>query len=504
MFNKLLIANRGEIAVRVMRACRELGIATVAVYSEVDAGAYHVRMADEAVALGGATPAESYLRGEAIIAAALATGAEAIHPGYGFLAENAAFAEAVTAAGLTWIGPPASAIRTMGDKTTARAAMTAAGVPVVPGYQPAADEEMSLGWFADEAARIGYPVLLKAAAGGGGKGMRVVETAAELAEAYAAANREAQKAFGDGRLFIEKYLPAARHIEFQVLADSHGNTVHLLERECSVQRRHQKIIEECPAPGLTPDLRAAMGATAVAAAQAVGYVNAGTIEFIVDAATRDYYFLEMNTRLQVEHPVTEWVTGLDLVQLQIMIAGGAHLPFTQAEIQPRGHAIECRVYAEDPANGFLPDSGPVLLAAMPGGPGIRVDAGVETGDSVSVYYDPMIAKISVFGANRVQARLRMAAALNDTAVLGLQTNLAFLQAVLAHPEYAAGQVTTRWVENELAGWQPPQGDDTLAVIVAAVAAHGQRIGGGVVSAGSSDGDAYSPWALADGFRMGGQ
>lgn len=485
MFEKILIANRGEIAVRVIRACRELGVASVAVYSEADRRAMHVHLADEAVAIGPAPARESYLDGERIIQAALQTGAQAIHPGYGFLSENAAFARAVTAAGLVFIGPPAEAIDAMGDKGRARERMQGSGVPVVPGYQgpddPAALER--------EAAHIGWPLLVKAAAGGGGKGMRVVTAPTDLAEAVDAARREAQHAFGDPRLILERYIPRARHIEFQVLADAHGNCLHLFERECSVQRRHQKIIEESPSPFLDAPLRAEMGAAAVAAARAVGYQNAGTIEFIVDPQRRSFYFLEMNTRLQVEHPITELVTGLDLVQWQMRIATGERLPFQQSDLSQSGHAIECRLYAEDPANNFLPATGSLLRFVEPRGPGVRVDSGVASGDEVTIHYDPMLAKLITWAEDRPAALRRMQAALRGTILLGLTNNNQFLQDVLSHPEFAAGQIYTTWVEETFGDWQPPQCELPAEVLLAAALAQPRsRAAAPGISA-----DPYSPW-----------
>lgn len=498
MFRKILIANRGEIAVRIQRACREMGIATVAVYSEVDERALHVRLADEAVCLGPAPASQSYLSIERIVQAALATGAQAVHPGYGFLAENERFARAVTQAGLTFIGPPAAAIEAMGDKGRARARMTAAGVPVVPGYQgPDGDDQL-----AAEAEGIGYPLLVKAAAGGGGKGMRVVRASRDLPDALAAARREAVHAFGDRRLILERYIPRARHIEFQVLADTHGNTVHLFERECSVQRRHQKIIEETPSPFLNDDLRARMGAAAVAAAHAVGYQNAGTVEFIVDPTTREFFFLEMNTRLQVEHPVTEWVTGLDLVQWQIRTAAGERLPFDQDALVQRGHAVECRLYAEDPANGFLPATGKLLRLAVPNGPGVRVDAGYASGDEVTIHYDPLVAKLIVWAEDRPAAVRRMEAALRDTVLLGLTHNGQFLQDVLATDDFRDGRVYTTWVEETFGDWQPPQCELPPEVLAAAALTHFQIAGVSANGAPLAGCDPYSPWRAANGFRIG--
>ena len=500
MFKKILIANRGEIAVRVIRACREMGIASVAVYSEADRQALHSRLADQALCIGPAPAKESYLSGERILAAAHESGAEAIHPGYGFLAENAPFARAVQAAGLVFIGPPPAAIEAMGDKGRARQQMQASGVPVVPGYQGPDGPAV----LAEQAAQIGWPLLVKAAAGGGGKGMRVVSGPDELEEAIQAARREAQHAFGDGRLILERYIPRARHIEFQVLGDAHGHLLHLFERECSVQRRHQKIIEESPSPLLDDALRQRMGAAAVAAALAVGYYNAGTIEFIVDPLTRDFYFLEMNTRLQVEHPVTELVTGLDLVQWQIRIAAGEALPFRQEELSQRGHAIECRLYAEDPANNFLPASGTLLRFVEPSGPGVRVDAGVSSGSEITIHYDPLIAKLSVWAADRPGAIARMQSALRATVLLGVINNNPFLQAVLAEPDFQAGAVFTTWVEEHFGDWQPPECSLPPAVLAAAaLARQNQPLDAAGAPAASNGCDPYSPWRASNGFRIGG-
>src|SRR5512142_2370174 len=440
MFSKILIANRGEIAIRILRACRELGIATVAVYSEADRQALHVRAADEAVLLGGPLASESYLNVERIIAAARQTHAEAIHPGYGFLSENAEFAEAVQAAGLTFIGPPASAIRAMGDKAESKLRMQKAGVPTIPGAQGLESDAD----FEQAAKAMGYPVLVKASAGGGGKGMRVVLEPAALKEDLEAARRVAVSAFGNDRLLLEKYFKPARHVEFQVLGDQHGNLVHMFERECSVQRRHQKIIEETPSPLLTPDLRARMGEAAVTAARAVGYTNAGTIEFLVDPSTRSFYFLEMNTRLQVEHAVTECVLGLDLVHWQIRVASGEPFPYEQSALLPRGHAIECRIYAEDPADGFLPSTGTILQLVEPRGPGIRLDSGISVNGEVTHFYDPLLAKLIVQAEDRTSAIDRMRAALSEYVIHGVVTNIDLLQDILAHPDFAAGKVSTSW------------------------------------------------------------
>jgi acetyl-CoA carboxylase biotin carboxylase subunit len=500
MFSKILIANRGEIAVRLLRACRELGIAGVAVYSDADRQALHVRLADDAVCIGPAPAAESYLNVERILQAARQTGAQAVHPGYGFLAENAAFAEAVQAAGLAFIGPPPDAIRRMGDKAAARARMQAAGVPVVPGYQ-GPDNDPAL---EQEAARLGYPVLVKAAAGGGGKGMRVVHRSEDLSEGLAAARREAQHAFGDSRLVLERYIPRAHHVEFQVLGDHHGNLVHVFERECSLQRRHQKVIEETPSPLLDEGLRVEMGAAAVAAARAVGYTNAGTVEFIVDPGTCRFYFLEMNTRLQVEHPITELVAGLDLAQWQVRIAAGERLPFAQADLAQRGHAIECRLYAEDPAAGFLPATGPLLRFIQPQGPGVRVDSGVAAGDEITIHYDPLIAKLIVHAEDRPAAIRKMQTALRETVLLGVVTNWQFLQDVLAHPDFEAGRAHTTWIEATFEGWRHPHCELPPEVLVAAALTQFAAPGAGAAAslAQTLGDDLYSPWKIGSNYRMG--
>jgi len=444
MFHKILIANRGEIACRVMATAKRLGIKTVAVYSAADAKALHVTLADEAHRIGPPPASESYLRGEHIIAAALASGAQAIHPGYGFLSENAAFAEAVASAGLVFIGPSPAAIRAMGLKDAAKALMQEAGVPVVPGYHGASQDP---GFLAAEAARIGYPVLIKARAGGGGKGMRRVDDPRDFAEALAGAQREGLASFGDGHCLIETYVARPRHIEVQVFGDNHGNAVHLFERDCSLQRRHQKVIEEAPAPGMTPEMRAAMGEAAVTAAKAIQYSGAGTVEFIVDASDGlrpdRFYFMEMNTRLQVEHPVTEFITGLDLVELQLRIAAGEALPFQQSELNINGWAFEARIYAEDAAKGFLPAIGTLGHLRLPATSGsVRTDSGVGQGDAISPFYDPMIAKLIVHGPDRPTALARLRNALAECQVAGTVTNLAFLSALAADPDLASGNVDT--------------------------------------------------------------
>jgi acetyl-CoA carboxylase biotin carboxylase subunit len=446
--NRLLIANRGEIAVRIIRACREAGIESVAVYSDVDESALHVRMADRAVLIGPAAPAESYLNIPALIDAARRSQADAVHPGYGFLSERAAFARACGEAGLVFIGPPADAIDRMGSKIEARRLMQQAGVPVVPGATPA---DQSDGGVIAAAGEIGYPVLVKASAGGGGKGMRVVRTEGEAADAIASARREATAAFGDGTLYVERLIERPRHVEVQVFGDAHGNVVHLFERECSLQRRHQKIIEESPSPALTAAVRARMGAAAVAAARAAGYRNAGTIEFLFEGEGEDarFYFLEMNTRLQVEHAVTEMVTSTDLVRAQFKVAAGEPLPWTQAELAQRGHAIECRVYAEDPGNGFLPQAGPLALYREPSGPGIRVDSGVVEGDEIGVSYDPLIAKMIAHAESRDLAIERAASALRSFPILGIRTNVSFLLALLNDDRVRHGATHTGFVDEVL-------------------------------------------------------
>ena len=443
--SKVLIANRGEIALRIIRACRELGLRTVAVHSDVDAGAPHVRAADEAVQIGSAASAESYLRGERIIEAAQRTGADAIHPGYGFLAEREWFARAVRDAGLIFVGPPPEAIAAMGSKTAARTLAIAAGVPVVPGTTEALRDEKEARTIADG---FGYPVLLKAAAGGGGKGMRVVHAASELSGALDAARREAKNAFGDDAVYVEKYITGPRHVEIQILADSHGTVLSLGERECSVQRRHQKMIEEAPSIAVSESLRAEMGETAVRVARSAGYINAGTCEFLLDRDGK-FYFLEMNTRLQVEHPVTELVTGIDIVQWQLRIAAGERLPFRQEEIVPRGWAMECRITSEDPANGFLPSTGRIAQLQLPTGPGVRWDGGIEIGSEVGLHYDPMLAKLITWAPTRLEAIERMHRALLELVVEGVETSRDFHLRVMEDADFRAGAIEIQWLERRL-------------------------------------------------------
>ncbi|RLC33332.1 MAG: acetyl-CoA carboxylase biotin carboxylase subunit [Deltaproteobacteria bacterium] len=460
MFDKILVANRGEIAVRIMRTCREMGITTVAVYSEADKKALHVLTADEAVYLGDARPAASYLNMDKIIRAACDTNAGAIHPGYGFLAENAEFAEKCGRAGLSFIGPPANVIRDLGDKTMARRIMVKGGVPVIPGMTRADPDPPVL---AEEAEKIGYPVLIKASAGGGGKGMRVVNGPEEMEQACIAASSEAASAFGDGSVYLEKYFERPRHIEFQILADGHGHVIHLLERECSIQRRYQKIIEETPSPAMTPELREEMGKAAVAAASAAGYVNAGTVEFLLDRE-KNFYFLEVNTRLQVEHPITEMVTGIDLVRWQIEIAAGGVLDLSQQDISGRGHAVECRIYAEDPENNFFPSPGRIAFLKEPAGPGIRNDCGIYEGAQVPVEYDPILSKLVCFAENRDAAIQRMLRALAGYVILGVKTPVSFLMDVLQSKAFMSGETFTDFIEKYFTDWHPADGPADLARI----------------------------------------
>jgi acetyl-CoA carboxylase biotin carboxylase subunit len=476
---KVLIANRGEIACRVIRACRELDVRTVAVYSEADANAVHVRMADEAVPIGPPPARESYLVAGKIIDAIKKTGADGVHPGYGFLSENAAFAEAVAAAGVTFIGPPPSAIRAMGGKTAARALMQAAGVPVVPGDNGEGGKGFpNVAAAKAAAARVGYPVMLKAAAGGGGRGMRLVDSEDKLEAALAGAQREAKAAFGDDTVYLEKAIVRPRHIEIQVFGDEHGGAVHLYERDCSIQRRNQKVIEESPSPALDDATRAKMGEVAVRAAKSVGYVGAGTIEMLYDGASKGFYFLEMNTRLQVEHPVTELVTGVDLVRWQLAVAQGEKIPLPQEAIPRRGAAIECRVYAEDPVK-FLPSPGTITSLRVPSGPGIRDDSGVTEGSVISVHYDPMISKLCTWADTREAAIGRMRRALAEYHVGGIKTNLPFHRQVMRHPAFIAGEYDTGFIERHKAELQPASPDEETAALAAVVAAaHAQANGTG--------------------------
>jgi len=497
MFQKILIANRGEIACRIIRTARRMGVATVAVYSEADSGAMHVALADEAYPIGPAASRESYLSADRILAAARASGAEAVHPGYGFLSENAEFAAACAAAGLVFIGPPPASIRAMGSKSAAKALMQQAAVPLVPGYH-GADQTPAL--LEREAASIGYPVLIKASGGGGGKGMRVVEQASGFAEALALAQGEARASFGDDRMLIERYLTRPRHIEIQVFADRHGQVVHLFERDCSIQRRHQKVVEEAPAPGMTAERRAEMGRAACDAARAIGYEGAGTVEFIVE--NEEFFFMEMNTRLQVEHPVTEAITGQDLVEWQLRVACGEPLPRTQEQLGIDGHAIEVRIYAEDPARDYRPSTGRLIHLRQPGA-GARIDSGVREGDAITVHYDPMIAKLIVHGATRDEAVLKLRAALAGFEVGGVQTNLDLLRGIAASPDFAAADLDTGFLGRHPALLERP-GTPPMPALAAA-AAHAMQIREAEAGAGASGrGDPHSPWAAASAWRLNGE
>jgi len=501
MFTKILIANRGEIACRVAATARRLGIKTVAVYSEADASAKHVAVCDEAVLIGPPAAKESYLRADKIIEVALATGAQAIHPGYGFLSENEGFANACAAAGLVFIGPPGSAIRAMGSKSAAKALMETAKVPLVPGYH---GDNQDADFLQTQADQIAYPVLLKASAGGGGKGMRIVERSADFKAALASCKREAINSFGDDKVLVEKYLQRPRHIEIQVFADTHGDCVYLFERDCSVQRRHQKVLEEAPAPGMTLERRAAMGEAAVAAAKAVGYVGAGTVEFIANQ-DGSFYFMEMNTRLQVEHPVTEMITGLDLVEWQLRVAAGQRLPLKQSELAINGHAIEARIYAENPEKGFLPSIGTLRHMHTPHAvtfhlgedtathkpAAVRIDSGVRQGDAISPFYDPMIAKLIVWGHDRQQALARMAQALSEYQIVGLASNIAFLQRLIASPPFANADLDTGLIERHQDVLFPAPPKASLQVLALAAAA----------LLASERQTATDPWANASGWRL---
>ncbi len=487
------MANRGEIARRIMNTCREMGVATVAVYSEADRKAVHVLKADQAVFLGGSDPSESYLNIDKIITAARQTGAEAIHPGYGFLAENPLFAERCEREGLVFIGPPSKVIRELGDKTVARRTVTGGGVPVIPGMnKPESDTRV----LAAEAEKIGYPVLIKAAAGGGGKGMRVVSSPGEFQDSCVSATSEAKRAFGDGSIYLEKFLSRPRHVEFQIIADKHGNVVHLFERECSIQRRHQKIIEETPSTIMTPELRERMGKAAVAVARASGYVNAGTVEFLVDQE-RNFYFLEVNTRLQVEHPITELTTGLDIVRIQLEVAAGNHLPIEQKDVRSRGHAIECRIYAEDPEKGFYPSPGKIIYMQEPSGPGIRNDCGIYSGFQVPVEYDPILSKLVVCAEDRGQAIKRMIQALEDYIILGVKTPVPFLIDVLKSDAFIKGDTFTDFIDTHFCGWKPDRSDSDAACAAFIIdGLTGNRKAAPVVgqdSAGTSPWQTIGPW-----------
>jgi 3-methylcrotonyl-CoA carboxylase alpha subunit len=498
MFTKILIANRGEIACRVACTARRMGIRTVAVYSDADAGALHVESCDEAFRLGPAAPRESYLNAEAILAIAAKSGAQAIHPGYGFLSENEAFAEACAQAGIVFIGPPPRAIAAMGSKSAAKTIMADARVPLVPGYHR---EGQDLALLAREAEKIGFPVLIKATAGGGGKGMKIVTRADEFAAALASAQREAKSSFGDDRVLLERYLESPRHIEIQVFADTHGDAVYLFERDCSVQRRHQKVLEEAPAPGMEPSRRRAMGEAAMAAAKAIGYVGAGTVEFIVEQ-DGTFYFMEMNTRLQVEHPVTEMITGLDLVEWQLRVASGERLPKRQDELAVHGHALEARLYAEDPDRGFLPSIGLLSHWRMPAESAtVRIDTGVRAGDEVSPFYDPMLAKLIVWGEDRAVACAEMIAALQCCEVVGVATNIAFLERIVAHEAFASARLDTGLIEKNHEALFPAADATPDAALIAAAIAEFTGVAQDAEAAAGGSGDPFSPWHQTDAWWL---
>ncbi|MFC2170498.1 acetyl/propionyl/methylcrotonyl-CoA carboxylase subunit alpha [Calditrichota bacterium] len=495
MFKRVLIANRGEIAVRIIKACRTLGISPVGVYSEADARALHVRLADDAVLLGPPEAAESYLAIDKLIDAAKSTGCEAVHPGYGFLAERAAFARAVIEAGLTWVGPSPEAIDLLGDKVRSRIVMEKAGIPVTPGYS---GETADIDLLLKEAERITYPLLVKAAAGGGGKGMRVVDEPLQLKDAVEGAMREAKGAFGDSRIFLEKWVEEPRHIEFQIFADTHGNALHLFERECSIQRRHQKVVEETPSVALTPELRKEMGDAAVATAKAANYVNAGTVEFLLDKHGK-FYFLEVNTRIQVEHPVTEEVVGVDLVAEQFRVAAGEPLRWKQSDLAQRGHAIEVRIYAEDPAAGFLPAAGPVLHLEEPRGPGVRVESGVVQGVDVPVYYDPIMSKIIAWGPDREISRNRLINALEHTVVLGVPTTAPFLRDVLKSEAFINGETRTDFIARHFSDWT---GEDEMELKIAMAAATAMPEKTYAAGGDGKSNGVPSPWETLGSWRIG--
>jgi len=499
MFKRVLIANRGEIAVRVMMACQELGIETVAVYSEVDAESPHVHIATQAVCLGPPAPAESYLNIDKIIQAAKDTGAEAIHPGYGFLSENPVFAARCEKEGITFIGPSPRVIELMGNKIASKETMEGAGVPVIPGYNGKDQDTRKL---AEAGARIGFPVMVKAAAGGGGKGMHVVRHEKDLVDAIDAAKRESKSAFGDDTVFLERYLDQPRHIEFQILGDAKGNVVHLFERECSIQRRHQKVIEETPSPALTPEKREEMGRAAVAAAKAIDYTNAGTVEFMY--SNGEFYFLEMNTRLQVEHPITEATTGIDLVKWQLRIASGQDLTLKQEDLSQRGHAIECRIYAEDPENDFMPSPGMVYRFEPAYGVNVRHDTGIESGLEVSPFYDPMLAKLTVHGENREDAIQKMVWALSNYVALGVTTNISFLKEVVQHPAFKSGEITTHFIGEHFKGWNPSAEGLPEEVLISAALMEYLHKGQMPKVTGDEpyERDPHSPWTKAGRWRIG--
>jgi acetyl-CoA carboxylase biotin carboxylase subunit len=497
LFEKILIANRGEIAVRIIKACQEMGIKTVAVYSDVDKKALHVQLADEGINLGDPTPIESYLNISKIIKSAQDVGADAIHPGYGFLAENPDFAQACKSKGIKFIGPSPDVISLMGDKIAAKKTMEKAGVPVIPGYHGAKQDNASL---VNEGKKIGFPLLVKAAAGGGGKGMRIVHSKDVLEESIESAKRESKSSFGNDTVFLEKYINRPRHIEFQILADEHGNTIHLFERECSIQRRHQKIIEETPSPVMTSKLREEMGNAAVKAAKTVDYYNAGTVEFMVDGDL-NFYFMEMNTRLQVEHPITEMTTGIDLAKWQLKIANGMKLTLKQEDLIQRGHAIECRIYAEDPSNGFLPSIGTLERVESPTGPNVRDDTGIYAGMEVTPYYDPMLSKLVVSSENREESINKMIWALSRYVVLGVTTNIPFLQKVLSHKEFKAGNITTHFIDNYFKDWTIAKEGLPIAAIVS-LAVYDSMHSRTQETVRYKESDPHSPWKHVGRWRMG--
>ncbi|MCP2520468.1 acetyl-CoA carboxylase biotin carboxylase subunit [Candidatus Aminicenantes bacterium AC-335-A11] len=498
MFKKILIANRGEIAIRIIKACQELSIQTVAIYSEIDRKSLHVQMADEAICIGPPPPLESYLNIDAIISAAKKTKAEAIHPGYGFLAENPTFARRCEEEGIIFIGPNSKALALVGDKVESRKTLSKIGIPIIPGMK---SSSKNLEIFYREAEQIGYPVMIKASAGGGGKGMRIVWDRESLKSSIEAGMREAKSAFGDESVYLEKYLEKPRHIEFQVLADNYGNVVHLFERECSIQRRHQKIVEETPSPALSPELREEMGEVAKKVIKAVGYNNAGTVEFLLDR-NKKFYFLEVNARIQVEHPITELTTGVDLVKQQILIASGEKLPFSQEELSQRGHSIECRIYAEDPYNNFLPSSGKILFFKEPVGPGIRHDCGIYSGYEVSIYYDPILAKLIVWAEDRESACKKMLKALDEYVILGIKNIVPFLKEIISHPEFLAGNTHTNFVDDYFLKKNKSEKEKKnldIAVLCAGIYSHNKiqptiRV--------ESEKIEYSPWKILGKWRLG--
>jgi len=500
MFKKILVANRGEIAVRIIKACQEMSIPTIAVYSEVDRSSLHVQMADEAVCIGPAPAIESYLNMERIIQVAHQSGAEAIHPGYGFLAENSDFSRRCEEEKIVFIGPNSKALQLVGDKVRSRQTMEKAGIPIIPGMKRIGKDFSE---FEVEAKKIGYPVMIKASGGGGGKGMRIVSSPGELKPSLEAGMREAKSAFGDESVYLEKYIEEPRHVEFQGLADNHGNVIHLFERECSIQRRHQKIVEETPSQALDSELRFRMGEIAKKVLQVSGYNNAGTVEFLLDK-NKNFYFLEVNARLQVEHPVTELTTGVDLVQQQILIASGEKLRFKQEDLKQRGHAIECRIYAEDPRNNFLPSSGNVLFLKEPKGPGVRHDCGIYSGCEVPIYYDPILAKLIVWAENRPKACQRMITALEDYVILGIKTTIDFLKEVISHPQFKAGKTTTHFIKQHFDGWQGKKKTEEnlrLALIASAFDSLNQASAGKGTAVQK---EVFSPWKTLGRWRLGGK